>query len=307
MERPERHPPQALCTRGDAGGRPGGSSGASAPRPGKCWGPTPGAGLWWPRATGRSGSARSSSRVGGASRPRRGYAAAARAWAMSSRSLGTENAQRVPRLHVVAGDAVIAAPDWRRRLLAVAQPGRGRVALHLRARSSSAARLCEVAEWLVGEAAELGTLIVVNDRVDVALAVAAGGAQLREDSLGVAEALAVVRSAARRSGPTESPRRVLLLGRSIHSPAQAPELDGSGASWLLLGSVYPTPVPPGRQRDRPGGGRGRLRRYRASRARDRRSGSGRSSRTAGRRRPWGGGGERGLGGTRPGSGCGALP
>lgn len=164
---------------------------------------------------------------------------------MSSRSAGAENAQLVPRLHVVAGDAVIATPGWRKRLLRVAQAGRGRVALHLRARSSSAARLCEVAEWLVGEAAELGTLIVVNDRVDVALAVAAGGAQLREDSLGVAEALAVVRSAARRSGPTKSARRELLLGRSIHSPAQAPELDGSGASWALFGSVYTTPSHPG--------------------------------------------------------------
>ncbi|MCY3809645.1 MAG: thiamine phosphate synthase [Gemmatimonadetes bacterium] len=168
---------------------------------------------------------------------------------MSSRSVAVvgraEDFRGVPRLHVVAGDAVIAAPDWRRRLLRVAHAGRGRVALHLRARSSSAARLCEVAEWLVEAAAELGTLIVVNDRVDVALAVGAGGAQLREDSIGVADALAVVRSAARRSDPTESPRRVLLLGKSIHSPAQVPELDGSGASWLLLGSVYPTPSHPG--------------------------------------------------------------
>ena len=156
-----------------------------------------------------------------------------------------EDCQAVPRLHVVAGDDVIAAPDWRRRLLRVAQAGRGRVALHLRARSSTAARLCEVAEWLVGEAAELGTLIVVNDRVDVALAAGAGGAQLREDSLGVPDALAVVRSAARRSDAAEPAGRELLLGRSIHSPAQALELDGSGANWLLLGSVYPTPSHPG--------------------------------------------------------------
>lgn len=170
-------------------------------------------------------------------------------WAMSSRSAAVvpraEDSQGVPRLHVVAGDAVIAASDWRKRLLRVAQAGRSRVALHLRVRSSPAARLCEVAEWLVGEAAELGTLIVVNDRVDVALAVGAGGAQLREDSLGVADALAVVRSAARRSDATGPARRELLLGRSIHSPAQASELDGSGASWLLLGSVYPTPSHPG--------------------------------------------------------------
>ena len=127
----------------------------------------------------------------------------------------------------------------------MARAGRGRVALHLRARSISAARLCEVAEWLVGVAAELGTLVVVNDRIDVALAVGAGGAQLREDSLEVADALAVVRSAARESDTAESTRRELLLGRSMHSPAQAAELEVSGASWLLLGSVYPTPSHPG--------------------------------------------------------------
>lgn len=139
----------------------------------------------------------------------------------------------LPRLHVVVGDEILAAPGFADRLGGVAGAGGSRLALHLRARSTAPARLFAVASRLVGRARARGTLVVVNDRLDVALGAGAGGVQLREDSLGPAEARAVLDAAARPGGR-------FFVGRSIHSPKQAGALAGSGADWLVLGSVYAT-------------------------------------------------------------------
>ena len=144
----------------------------------------------------------------------------------------------VPRLHVIAGDEILAAPGIADRLGGVAGAGGSRLALHLRARRTSAARLFAVASRLVGPAGVGGALVVVNDRLDVALGVGAGGVQLREDSMGPAEARAVLDASSRFGGR-------FLVGRSIHSPEQAAGLVGSGIDWLVLGSVYPTASHPG--------------------------------------------------------------
>lgn len=142
-----------------------------------------------------------------------------------------------PRLHVIVGDEILAAPGSAARLGGIAGVGGRRLALHLRARRMSAARLFAVASRLVGEVRDCGTLVVVNDRLDVALGVGAGGVQLREDSLGPAEARAVLEAACTPGRP--------VLGRSIHSPDQAGALSRSGVDWLVLGSVYATASHPG--------------------------------------------------------------
>ena len=141
-------------------------------------------------------------------------------------------------MHVIAGDEILAAPGIADRLGAVAGAGGSRLALHLRARRTSAARVFAVAARLVGPAAAGGTLVVVNDRLDVALGVGAGGVQLREDSMGPAEARAVLDASSRSGGR-------FLVGRSVHSPEQAAGLVGSGIDWLVLGSVYATASHPG--------------------------------------------------------------
>lgn len=69
------------------------------------------------------------------------------------------------------------------------------------------------------------TQIVVNDRLDVALATGAGGVHLREDSLSIDAAARVYRGAR-------------LIGRSVHSPDGARE--AQGASYLIAGSVFAT-------------------------------------------------------------------
>ena len=82
-------------------------------------------------------------------------------------------------------------------------------------------------------------LFIVNDRVDVALALDADGVQLPETGLPVAQA-----------------RKLLgnqrLIGRSVHSLQGAVAAERAGADYVIFGPVYTTPshsgVPPaGRQ------------------------------------------------------------
>lgn len=74
--------------------------------------------------------------------------------------------------------------------------------------------------------------LVVNDRADVARALGAAGVQLGEESLPVAAARAVV-------GPDA------LIGRSVHSVEGAVAAEAEGASYLILGTIFPTGSHPG--------------------------------------------------------------
>ena len=136
----------------------------------------------------------------------------------------------LPRLHVIVGDAQVAGDAELERLRPVLAAGGSRLALHLRARALAGRRLFEVAEWLVAAAGPAGALVVVNDRVDVALAAGADGVHLREDSLPVADArrVAVASGAAGEGGPAGE---VFLIGKSVHLetvdlPRPAEQADG---------------------------------------------------------------------------------
>ncbi len=153
----------------------------------------------------------------------------------------------LPRLHVVAGDDVVGASDFRARLLPVLEAGGPSVAVHLRARRTPARQLHRVAGWLVGwlvraDAARRAR-VIVNDRVDVALAVGASGVHLREDSLPPTEVRSLWQ--ARRAHHT-SALGDGLVGRSIHSPAQVASFPAGSVDYLVLGTVYPTASHPGR-------------------------------------------------------------
>ena len=140
-----------------------------------------------------------------------------------------------PRLHVLVPDPVLQDADYRARLGPVAEAGGVATALQLRARRTSARRLHEVAEWLMGRAGRRGgegPALVVNDRVDVALAVGADGVHLREDSMPPRDARALVGAS-------------VLLGRSVHAPEAARAFDRQ-VDYLILGAVFATRSHPGR-------------------------------------------------------------
>jgi thiamine-phosphate pyrophosphorylase len=73
-------------------------------------------------------------------------------------------------------------------------------------------------------------LLIVNDRVDVALAAGADGVQLGEKSIPVEAARSVARDR-------------LLIGRSVHSVEGARE--AASADFLVLGTIYPSATHPG--------------------------------------------------------------
>lgn len=103
-------------------------------------------------------------------------------------------------------------------------------AVHLRDRAASAADLLEHGEQLrfvLGGRAQL----IVNDRVDVALALSADGVQLSWGSLPIARL--------RRLAPE------LPAGVSVHAAEEAAVLSGDGATWLLLGTILRTASHPG--------------------------------------------------------------
>lgn len=70
--------------------------------------------------------------------------------------------------------------------------------------------------------------VLVNARLDVAIAAGAAGVHLRGDSMSAADARSIAPDG-------------FLIGRSVHSTAGAIEAErGGGCDYLIFGTVYPT-------------------------------------------------------------------
>ena len=142
----------------------------------------------------------------------------------------------IPRLHLITNDAVLRQPTFHDHAAAILRALRGRVALHLRARELPASTIFQIASELQSIAAEAGSLLLINDRVDVALTARAHGVQL-----------------GRRSLPIPVARRVMatgIIGYSAHGAEESVAAERDGADFLLVGSIYPTASHPG---ETPGG------------------------------------------------------
>ena len=87
--------------------------------------------------------------------------------------------------------------------------------------------VCRLREVTAGNA-----LLIVNDRVDVAMMSGADGVQLGENGLDVATVRKLI-------GPD------MLIGRSIHSAAGAVDAENAGADFLILGTLFETASHPG--------------------------------------------------------------
>ena len=93
--------------------------------------------------------------------------------------------------------------------------------------------LLEVVSRCVDLAEGSRTAILVNDRLDIALAADAGGVHLRARS--------VPASVARRHAPAG-----FLFGRSVHDAAEATQVvEGGGLDYLVLGTVFSSHSKPG--------------------------------------------------------------
>lgn len=79
--------------------------------------------------------------------------------------------------------------------------------------------------------------VIVNDRLDLALSLHAGGVHLGEKSLPVAEARRFLELAKQRQSLTPS----FLIGASCHSLASARLAEREGADYVLFGPIFSTP------------------------------------------------------------------
>jgi thiamine-phosphate pyrophosphorylase len=97
--------------------------------------------------------------------------------------------------------------------------------IQLRERDLPAGQLAALAADLLAITAGTGTRLVINDRLDVALACGADGVHLRGESMPVA--------AARQLAPPP-----LLIGRSVHAASEASA--AAGADYVIAGTVFPS-------------------------------------------------------------------
>jgi thiamine-phosphate pyrophosphorylase len=100
--------------------------------------------------------------------------------------------------------------------------------VQIRERDLDGATLCDLVRWCVRVSAGSATRILVNDRVDVALASGADGVHLRGDSFSAPRVRKIVPNG-------------FLVGRSVHSAREAEMVAAEGGlDYLIAGTVFPS-------------------------------------------------------------------
>ena len=141
------------------------------------------------------------------------------------RLLRQDKAARLKGLYLVLDTTALKGRD---EVQVVAAAIRGGVRMiQVRDKQQSKTVVLAVARKLRDLCAGKGVLFIVNDHLDIALAVNADGIHLGQDDLPPAEA-----------------RRILpmgmLIGCSTHSMAEAVRAQANGADYVAVGSIYPT-------------------------------------------------------------------
>jgi thiamine-phosphate diphosphorylase len=99
--------------------------------------------------------------------------------------------------------------------------------VQLREKEWPSGRLLPLAERLRGRCRAAGVTFIVNDRVDLAVAVEADGVHLGQDDLPPRVARPLLRPG-------------MLLGVSTHSAEQARAAQAARADYVAVGSIFPT-------------------------------------------------------------------
>lgn len=138
----------------------------------------------------------------------------------------------IPSLHIVTDDQLLQRPTFVPTALSVMESGRGRIALHLRGPGTPGRVLHALSAALKAPAEAAGTVLLVNDRVDLVLVLDLPGAHLGQ-----------------RSIPPGNARAILggnrLLGLSVHGTAEAEGVSDEEVDFLLVGTIFPSASHPG--------------------------------------------------------------
>jgi len=118
----------------------------------------------------------------------------------------------------IARAAIAAGVDW----------------VQIREKDVPTQALLEMVRQAVAAATGSSAKILVNDRVDVALAAGAAGAHLGGESMPVA-------AARKLCAEVLGDAKAFLIGRSCHSLEEAQQAERDGADYVFFGPVFATP------------------------------------------------------------------
>ncbi len=105
--------------------------------------------------------------------------------------------------------------------------------IQLREKDLPGRALIERAAWIIERARPAGSAVIVNDRLDVALASGADGVHVGQEDLSVAQVRAVC-------------GRALLVGVSTHDRKEAEAAVRAGADYCGVGAMFASPLKPQR-------------------------------------------------------------
>jgi thiamine-phosphate pyrophosphorylase len=101
-------------------------------------------------------------------------------------------------------------------------------AIQLREKDLDTIEVCHLGERLLSLTQRAGAALIINDRVDVAMALGADGVHLTRKSLPPDDARALVGSG-------------MLVGISCHNVADVKEAVAGGVDFVVLGPIFATP------------------------------------------------------------------
>ena len=104
--------------------------------------------------------------------------------------------------------------------------------IQIREKDLEGRALAELVRFAVAEAGATGARVLVNERLDIAIAAGAGGVHLGEDAMPIETVIGWQKSA----GPGD-----FLVGVSCHSLASARAAASGGADYVIFGPVFATP------------------------------------------------------------------
>lgn len=118
---------------------------------------------------------------------------------------------------------------------AVSSAVKGGVSIvQLREKNASTKKFIELAKVLKEICSQYDALFIINDRIDVAMAVGADGVHLGQDDMDIYTARKILGDAA-------------IIGISTHKPEDAINAINHGADYIGVGPVFTTPTKPGRE------------------------------------------------------------
>ncbi|MBN2301411.1 MAG: thiamine phosphate synthase [Lentisphaerae bacterium] len=98
--------------------------------------------------------------------------------------------------------------------------------IQLREKNSTMRELINLGRTVRDMTARAGALLIINDRIDIAMAIGADGVHLGRNDLPTREARAIAPD--------------MIIGASTHNRSEALSAEADGASYVNLGPVFPT-------------------------------------------------------------------